>query len=334
MNSPKVVIVLEHKDDQLNPASRVLASKGRALADSLGGDLIALVCGNDLGGVIDELQEQPVDLIAVVRDPSLVYPEATQVVNAILGVYRDVPFQMVLLGHSHLGIGVGCLLSTIWSSTFTANCLEVTAGTDGDLFCIRPIFGGTVKAKFKIAGPGPSVLTLQPQRSEKPAGECSRRPTVKAYPLQKIELDANRSVTTLECFEPTSENSDLSKAKIVIGVGRGIGAAEHLPAVFDLARSLGAFVACSRPLVDVGWLSAQHLVGVSGATVSPKVYVALGISGAAQHLAGMMNSELIIAVNKDPLAPIFDYAHYGLVADVHEVLPVLKDELENMVQTQ
>ncbi|MBI4489250.1 MAG: electron transfer flavoprotein subunit alpha/FixB family protein [Deltaproteobacteria bacterium] len=326
-----VLIFAEHKGDQLDPLHHVLVSKGRILADKFGGQLVALVLGKDLDAVSHELRRQCVDVVAVVEGPSLVYPEAHQVVKAVQKVSTDFPLRAILLDHSHLGIEVGSLLSVIRSSTFIGNCLEVDVARDGHVFCIRPMYGGVINVKFRLDGEYPSVLTLRPQPLEKMTREYPDNPRVVHYEIEDQNLLGFRSGRVLETIEPSAEGADLSKARIVIGVGRGIGTCEQLQPVFNLAESLGALVACSRPIVDVGWLPPKHLVGISGATISPIVYIALGISGAAQHLAGMINSELIIAVNKDPLAPIFSYAHYGLVADLKEVIPILKDEVGKVV---
>ncbi|MBI4527221.1 MAG: electron transfer flavoprotein subunit alpha/FixB family protein [Deltaproteobacteria bacterium] len=332
MNASNVLAVMETRGG-LNPLNRLLVSQGRILAGSFGGELIALVYGTDLDGVIEELQKQCIDVLAVVRHPSLVYPEAGQMVKAIQKVHSDFPLRTVLLGHDHLGIETGCLLSALWSSSFTGNCLAAGISPEGDLFCIRPMFSGTVNAKLKIVGQRPYILTFQPTIEKSPPQD-SRGCRLLAYDFDNSDLEGYPSANTVEILGAETDSSEISKARIVLAVGRGIGTAENLPSIFDIAESLGASVACSRPLVDLGWLPSKHLVGISGATISPKVYVALGISGAAQHLAGMMSSELVIAVNRDPQAPIFNYAHYGLVADVHEVLPVLRDEIENMIQTQ
>ncbi|MFB3886505.1 MAG: electron transfer flavoprotein subunit alpha/FixB family protein [Thermodesulfobacteriota bacterium] len=325
------LMVAEHKDGKLTPLARSLTSKARIVADELKGELYALVLGEGLGAIIKELEDRGVDVIVTVDSSLPIYPEPDQVVKVIQKVVTDIPFRVILLGHSYLGIEVGPVLSTIWPSIFASNCFELEIG-EKNWYLVRPLFDGLTHIRFNMNKDQMAVLNLQLLSSKKGPNERRHDPRLLKYSIEDCGLEKSPLTKLLEIIEPKIEGLDLTKSQIIIGVGRGIKSPDNLKPIFDLAESLGGAVSCSRPLVDLGWLPSQHLVGLSGATVTPKIYLALGISGAAQHLAGMLGSEVIVAINKNASAPIFNYAHYGLVADLFEVIPLLNEEVKKMKQ--
>ncbi len=322
MLSSNVLVIAEHKDGKLDSLARSLIFKGRIFANKLEGKLVALVLGENLDTVIAELEGTGVDIIVAVVDPLLVHPEAGHVVKVVEKVAAEIPLQVVLLSHSHLGVEVGPALSSIWPSTFISNCSEVEIG-EGGWFCVRSLYEGLINIRLNISRDRPVVVSMQLLSLKKGQNDDHTKPRLIKYTIEDCGFEKTSVTKILEIIEPLTDGLDLSKSQLIIGVGRGIQSPDNLKPIFNWANSLGGAVACSRPLVDLGWLPSGHLVGLSGATVTPKIYIALGISGSAQHLHGMLGSEVIIAVNKNPLAPIFNYAHYGLVADLSEIIPLL-----------
>ncbi len=295
MQRSNILIVAEHKDGKISPFTRTLIYEGRTLADKLQGELYALVLGEKLDIIISQLDELGIDVIVTVTDSSMAYPESDFILKIMQKVVKDIPFRAILLGHSYLGIEIGSVLSSTLQSSFISNCSEI-AMTETNGWCIRPLYEGLANIKLNLVDNQIAVISLRliPLRKAPNKRHCNTRSL--EYTIEECGIDTSLLARILEIIEPKSDGLDLTKSHILIGVGRGITSQDNLKIVFDLAASLGGAVACSRPLIDLGWLPSQHLVGLSGSTVTPKVYLALGISGSAQHLAGMSDSEIIIAI--------------------------------------
>ncbi|MCH7544687.1 MAG: transposase [Proteobacteria bacterium] len=206
--------------------------------------------------------------------------------------------------------------------TAMTNCVDVGI-EDGAVVVTRPFFDGTQHAKIVLEGKGPPLVALQAGAT--PTVELgAREVAVRPVAVDLSAVPARGQV--LEVIEEAPGDVDITKAEIIVAVGRGIGGKEKIAVIEELTQALGGLMACSRPLVDLGWLGRERQVGASGKSVAPKVYLACGISGASQHLSGMSESRLIVAINKDPNAPIFQVAHYGVVGDLLEIVPALTAE--------
>jgi electron transfer flavoprotein alpha subunit len=232
---------------------------------------------------------------------------------------HEIAPRLVLVGATLVGMERAPAIAAKLDLPALTNCVDIDV-EDGTIVATRPLFDGTFHAKLVLDRDGTALVALQ-----KGATPTLPLPATAAqvHPLA-IDLGAvgARAEVLAIIEEPVSE-IDITKADIIVSVGRGIGEREKLPLIEDLARALGGLMGCSRPLVDQGWLPRERQVGASGKTVVPKVYVACGISGASQHLAGMSESKMIVAINKDREAPIFQVAHYGIVGDLFEIVPAL-----------
>jgi electron transfer flavoprotein alpha subunit len=314
-----VLVLVEHWENEVETITYQMLGKGRELADGLGGQLLALVIGHDLGAVTETLRDRGMDKILLVEEPALKQAGAELQAHVIAQVAKRVEPALVLIGYSLAGMELAPAVAAKLGVLVVTNCVGVGL-RDESLFVTRPVFDGTMHAEILLEEPGPVVVALQ--KGMVPATQA----TGKFASIDKVQLDlgsfACRS-KLLEIIEEPVTGADISKADIIVSVGRGIGEKEKISIIQELADALGGVIGCSRPVVDVGWLPRDRQVGASGKSVAPKVYVACGISGASQHLSGMTESKRIIAINKDANAPIFQVAHYGIVADLFDIVPAL-----------
>ena len=240
-----------------------------------------------------------------------------QFLETVLGAVRRHGPDLVLCGHTPFGMDLALRLAARLGAPFLSNVIDVSLDDEGHPSYVRPLQKGTLYARAVTEG-RPTVITVG---AETAAGG--------------IELPAPvRPIQVVATAEPSPSGVDITRAPIVVSGGRGIGNRDNLRLVEDLAHALGGVVGCTRPLVDMGWLGAEHQVGLSGRTVRPKLYVACGISGAPEHLAGMRCAETIVAINTDPSAPIFALATYGIVGDVAEILPELTEKMRRSTPGQ
>lgn len=318
----EILVIAEHNGSELDPISLDLVSWGRQIAAEKNWKLGALVMGADLNGILETLRSSSLDAIYSLDDPALRTYNSSAYVQAIAGTFTKSPPRLILLGHSYLGVELSSGLAARLDAILWNNCRTIKA-VDGGFVVTRPIAGGAFATTIEIENGACNLFTLQ--RGSSPPGGKSPKKVPEIVKLSPpAESTANKIMVTGETSATFAE--DITKADLLVAVGRGIGQQSRLPAFVDLAQALGGMIAASRPIVDMGWLSVDHQVGLSGRTVRPKVYLACGISGSMQHLAGMRDSRLIIAINEDPNAPIFQFAHYGVVGDIHVILPALINE--------
>jgi electron transfer flavoprotein alpha subunit len=204
-----------------------------------------------------------------------------------------------------------------------SNCVDLELQGDGDAVVSRSIYGGAWQVKLRVKAP----IVASFQKGALSGGSENKRPATLAGFPTSINLNSLKT-RVVEIQKPEVGEVDITKAEVIVAAGRGIGQASNLSQIRTLAKALGGVVAGTRPVIDMGWLPAEHLVGLSGKTVAPRVYIACGISGSAQHLAGMSESQVIIAINKDANAPIFSVAHYAVVGDLFTLIPAVVEEVE------
>ena len=317
-----VLVIAEHWKGEPEGVTLQMLTKGRELADSGGVGLAVLVLGHGLDDVVDALREKGMDAIWVLDDPALARAGGGVEAHAIAEAVRAIDPGLILIGYSLVGMELAPAIAVGLGVTAMTNCVDVEI-EDGAVVVTRPFFDGTQHAKIVLEGKGPALVALQGGAT--PTVELgAREVAVRPVAVDLSAVPARGQV--LEVIEEAVSDVDITKAEIIVAVGRGIGGKEKIAVIEELTQALGGLMACSRPLVDLGWLGRERQVGASGKSVAPKVYLACGISGASQHLSGMSDSRLIVAINKDPNAPIFQVAHYGVVGDLLEIVPALTAE--------
>jgi electron transfer flavoprotein alpha subunit len=317
-----ILVLCEHRAGAMRDITFEVLATGRRLADDNGLELTALLLqapGADLAPALGELA----DTTIVIEAPPFAEYDADPYLLAVAEVLdREQPL-LTLLGHTASGIDLGPALAIRSGQPMVSDCVEVSL-RGSDLEVLRHEYGGKIHSRLRLKTASGYLVTLRPGSgaAEAPA---SSRPRLER--LAAPGLEGGRGRRLLGFLETAVEDVDIAEAQILVAVGRGIGSPDTLPLIESFAESIGATIACSRPVADKGWLPKSRQVGTSGKVVRPDLYIALGISGAYQHVAGMRGATTIIAVNTDPMAPIFDVAHYGVVGDLSEVLPAIAEHL-------
>ncbi len=292
---------------------------GRELADALGCPLEALLLGHEVAGMATSLGKA--DRVIAVNHRSLAEPMAGAWSAALAPLVAERNPDAVLIPLTNVTLGIGTFLGAKLGLPVANFCLDVRVASDG-FTATTVMYGGKFQATVAIHK-RPAILGLRPGARLADSGRAEGPP---AQELLTPDLPPTDVVVT-RYIEPEAGDVDLTKQDVLVAVGRGIGNKEHLSMAEEVATALGGAVCGSRPVIDQGWLPLSRQVGKSGLTVHPKLYLAAGISGAPEHVEGMKNSELIVAINTDPRAPIFDVAHYGIVGDALDVLPALAEWL-------
>jgi electron transfer flavoprotein alpha subunit len=317
-----ILVIAEHWNGVPDGVTLQMLTKGRELADSGGVGLAVLVLGHGLDATVDALRDAGMDKIWVLDDPALAEAAGDLQAHAMAAAAKLIAPGLILVGYSLVGMELAPAIAVTLGVTAMTNCANATI-EDGAVIVTRPLFDGTQHAKIILDGDAPPLVALQ--RGATPTVKLdAREVSVEAVAVDVSALPARGQL--VEVIEEAPSDVDITKAEIIVSVGRGIGGKEKILVIEELAKALGGLMACSRPLVDLGWLPRERQVGASGKSVAPKIYLACGISGASQHLSGMSDSRLIVAINKDPNAPIFQIAHYGVVGDLFEIVPALTEE--------
>lgn len=299
-----------------------LLNAARPLADQKGCPLIAVVIGKDVAQVAQDAIRYGADSAIVVDGPEYEYYTTDAFSKALITLVEKYKPETLMIGATNNGRDMGPRVSCHLKTGLTADCTAI--GIDeasGNIAWTRPTFGGNLMATIMCPDHRPQMGTVRPGVFKKGAYDESRTGEIVN---EEIHVPAEEIRTRLvERVSEVAEAVNLEEAEIIVSGGRGVGSAENFAQLEELAQVLGATVGCSRAVVDAGWMPHAHQVGQSGKTVAPKVYFAIGISGAIQHVAGMSGSDTIIAVNKDPDAPIFEVADYGIVGNLNEVVPAM-----------
>ena len=324
-----VYVFVQQVEGVIAPVSFELLGKAGELAKALGTTVSAVLCGYNVAGLADELGEYGADTVVLVDDPALSEYTTEPYAQAIYGAIEYFKPEVFLYGATTIGRDLAPRVSARVHTGLTADCtkLEIDPET-GRLLMTRPAFGGNLMATIVCPDFRPQMATVRPgvmQRAERVEG---RRARVLPFNL-KIEKN-DCFIEVLDVIKKMNEAVDISEANILVSGGRGMGSKENFRMLYDLADALGGRVAASRAAVDAGWADKELQVGQTGKTVRPKLYIAVGISGAIQHLAGMEESDIIIAINRDETAPIFNVADYGVVGDLNKVVPMLTQKIREL----
>jgi electron transfer flavoprotein alpha subunit len=312
-----VLAVAEHRRGELRDVSLELLVAGRELADSLDTDLHAAVVSGDVDSFAADLNREGVDAVHTVAHGEEFNHDVT--VQALAAMVDELDPQYLLLPHTVNGLDYAPALASRVGLPLVTDAVDLTV--EDDLVVTREMYGSKVETTIAVEADRAAV-TVRP--AEWPEAEGVGDAAIDPFDAAIDESAIGSTVTGFE--EVAGGDVDISEADVLVSVGRGIGEEENLDVVFDLAEALDATVSASRPVVDSGWLPKNRQVGQSGKVVTPDVYIAIGISGAVQHVAGMKGAETIVAINKDPNAPIFDIADYGIVDDLFDVVPALTEE--------
>ncbi len=320
-----ILVIAEQHDDKLNRASWETVAGAQQLA---GGQPITVAAlGSSVDAVASELATAAVSEVLVVRNPALATYTADAFVQACRGLIEKTRPEYVLFPHTYQTRDFAPQLAASLDRALVADCVGVKT-TDGRPAFVRLMFQGKLAADVAPQGDAPYLVTFQigAFRADQAAKGASPAPIVSA----EVAIDAAAiRQRPEEPFRGAKQAVDLSQAERIVSVGRGIKDKEHIALAETLAKALNAEIAASRPICDAGWLPMERQVGSSGQTVAPKLYLALGISGAIQHLVGMKGSRTIVAINKDAEAPIFEVADYGVVGDLFEIVPAIVHELSS-----
>lgn len=313
----EILVLVEHRKGEIRDATFEMLAKGRELAEGRGSRLTALLLGEGVGDLAQAVAARA-DLVELVEDPRLAQFNSESYQQLLSRRLQARPPLLLLMGHTAYGLDLAPNLATELGLPLITDVTDVELTEDG-VVAVRPVYGGKARARVRSRGLG-AIVTVQAGAFAAPAERATIGEVIRADLALSGDLAHKKF---LGFVEAPAEDVDITQSDIVVSVGRGIGDPQNLPVVEDLAAALGGVLACSRPVVDKKWLPKSRQVGISGKTVQPKLYLAVGISGAFQHLAGMKRSGVVVAINKDPNAPIFRMADYGIVADLFTVVPAL-----------
>ncbi len=331
-----VYVFAQQVDGEMSSIAYELLGKAKDLAKDLNTEVTAVVLGSGIKALADSLAEYGADKVIVVDDPELEVYRTEPYTHALASVINEYKPEIMLVGATAIGRDLGPRVSARVQTGLTADCTVLEIGDFNDvmakttlpnqLLMTRPAFGGNTIATIACPYNRPQMATVR-------AGVMQKIEPVKGAKAEVIEYNPgftpdNKYVEILEVVKSVSDVEDIMDAKILVSGGRGVGSKENFKLLQDLADVLGGTVSCSRAVVDNGWMPRDLQVGQTGKTVRPNVYFAIGISGAIQHVAGMEEADIIVAINKDETAPIFDVADYGLVGDLNKILPQLTEMLK------
>ena len=315
---PGIVTFAEHRDGKLRRPSLEAVSEAKRLTASLGGPVTAVVVGPGAEGLATELASYGADKVHVFDDPALGAYATEPYARALAQVVAEAKPKAVLVPYTAMGKDLAPRAAARLGAGLVSDCVFF-AVKDGRLEARRPMYAGKAYSTVRWEG-DPQMATLRPNVFPLEKADASRKAEV-----TKGQVDTSARAKVTAVHAAAAGKVELSEAQIIVSGGRGLKGPENFHLIQGLADALGAAVGASRAVVDAGWVDHQLQVGQTGKTVSPTLYVACGISGAIQHLAGMSTSKVIVAINKDPDAPIFKIASYGLVGDVFEILPKLTE---------
>lgn len=335
-----VYIYAQQVDNEISPIAFELIGKAKELAKDLDTDVTAVLLGSNVKDLVDPLAEYGADKVIVVDDPALETYRTEPYAQALAAVINEFKPEIMLVGATAIGRDLGPTVSARVATGLTADCTVLEIGDfplnaipgqedkqkHNQLLMTRPAFGGNTIATIACPDNRPQMATVRP-------GVMQKIDPIPGAKAEVIEFDAkleenDRYVEIMEVVKAVGSVENIMDAKILVSGGRGVGSKENFAMLEELAGVLGGMVSCSRAVVENGWLAQDYQVGQTGKTVRPNVYFAIGISGAIQHVAGMEESDIVVAINKDEDAPIFDVADYGIVGDLNKIVPALTAQLK------
>lgn len=321
-----VWVFAEQREGKLMNVALELLGEGRKLAQDIGTELCAVLCGDNVANLTEELIGYGADKVYLAQATELKNYTTDAYTKVIYDAIESYKPEIVLLGATHIGRDLGPCLAVKCGTGLTADCTKLEIDPeDKKIKQTRPAFGGNLMATIVCPNHRPQMSTVRPGVMQKAEFDSTR--TGQVIPLQ-VELKAeDLRIKVLDIVKNLGETVSLTDAEYIVAGGMGLGSKEGFELLQKLADKLGGTIASSRACVDAGWIDHSYQVGQTGTTVKPKIYFACGISGAIQHIAGMQNSDYIVAINKNESAPIFEIADYGIVGDLYQVIPAIIDAL-------
>ncbi len=327
MSNKEIWVFAEQREGVLSNATLELLSEGQILAKKSGYTLCAMLLSSDDTNLLQGLYNYGAKKVYSAVDKKLAFYQNDYYSKVISDLINENKPEIVLYGATSVGRSLAPTIAVMVYAGLTADCTELDFDTEQMLLLqTRPAFGGNIMATILCPNHRPQMSTVRPNVFKKTKLSENEKGEKVA-----VKVDLSKVKERMRLIEETIEEMDavdLCEAEFIVSGGRGIGGPENFPKIQALAKELGAAVGASRATVDAGWIAHFHQVGQTGKTVCPKVYIACGISGAIQHLAGMQSSDFIVAINKDPQAPIFDVADIGVVGDLHEIVPELTSQIK------
>ncbi len=323
-----VWVFAEYRGGNIAGVAFELLGEGRKLAEKLGQELSAVILGGCLDGAAEELVAHGADRVFVFDHPDLLHFQEATYSRTIAGLVRERKPAVLLLGATAIGRSLAPGIAALLDTGLTADCTELDIRPeDQALLQTRPAFGGNIMATIVCADRRPQMATVRPKVMKRASRIEGHRGEIISMDLPSEAVD--RRIRVLGTVAQQGDLVNLAEADVIVAGGRGIQEEKNFALLKELADLLNGCVAATRGAVDAGWIDYAHQVGQTGRTVSPKLYIACGVSGAVQHLVGMQSSDVIVAINKDPEAPIFSVADYGIVGDLFEIVPKLIQQIKN-----
>ena len=326
--SDGILLFVEQRDRALNRTSLEALVAAQRIAAETGDKICGVVLGKGVSEVASEVASKKLDIVYTVEDDKLAEYTPDGYVGALRQVVEKLNPKLVVFSHTYRVRDFAPRLVAALGKSFVTDCIGLRVDS-GQIIFSRQIFQGKISTDVRITAADPSFASFQVGSYRADLAESSESPArVESLAVDMSAVDIRTQPE--EKFQEAKQAVDLTQAPLIVAVGRGIKSQDNLPLVQELATALGAELAASRPICDNEWLPMDRQIGSSGQTVAPKLYLAVGISGAIQHVVGMKNAQTIVAINKDPEAPIFDIADYGIVGDLFEIVPALTAEIKKI----
>jgi electron transfer flavoprotein alpha subunit len=322
----ELLVLAEHRRGELREVTLELLSKGRVLAEENGLDLTVVLFGHGIDGYADELSGYA-DNVLVLDHPDYADFNAEAYQQALSWLIGERKPKLTLMGHTSFGVDLAPALAVELGTPLATDCIDLSLDS-GRVQVTRQVYGGKLNLEASLREADGYIVTIRPATFEADEPRSEKGEVIK---LEAPAVDVGHK-RFVEYVEPPPGEVDITEADILVSIGRGIKEEKNLPLIQELAAALRGEVGCSRPIVDKDWLPKDRQVGSSGKTVKPKLYLAAGISGSFQHVMGMKGAGLIVAINKDPKAPIFRIADYGVVDDLFKIVPALTQKLQELKQ--
>ena len=320
-------VFAEQRQGKITPVVIELLGEGRKLADTKGIKLNAILLGKDVNGLAEELIAYGAETVYVADDPLLENFTTDGYTKVIVDAVNEIKPEIVLIGATNIGRDLAPRIASRLNTGLTADCTKLEIDPeDGKIKQTRPAFGGNIMATIICPDARPQMSTVRPGVMDKAVRNDDNKGNI--VPLKYDIKESDIRTKIIEIVKHAVEKVSLTDANIIVSGGLGLQNADGFKLIEELADKLGGVVGSSRAAVDAGWIDKSHQVGQTGTTVKPNLYIACGVSGAIQHLAGMKESSIIVAINKDPDAPIFSVADYGIVGDLYKVIPEIISEID------